>query len=165
MTTQRIFTYLLIVPMMFLLTACPYTADIPLDKPTQKINTAMLGKWAESSTTENPSFFVISEINKETYKFEQNDYESEEKKYKQKNYIGYFIKIGETNFLNLKGEDNKYLFFKLEASTDKTSFKLYEVTDNIDETFSDSTALKAFFTKNKDLSFFYNKDEKTYLKK
>jgi hypothetical protein len=42
---------------------------------------------------------------------------------------------------------------------------IYEVTDNIDETFSNATDLKAFFEKHKDLSFFYNKDEKKYKKK
>ena len=41
---------------------------------------------------------------------------------------------------------------------------VFEVTDNIDEKFDDSEDLKEFVSKYKDLSFFYNKDEETYLR-
>jgi hypothetical protein len=74
--------------------------------------------------------------------------------------------MGTVNFLNLKEEsDSKYSFFKIELSEDKKQMVIYEVTDNIDETFSNAGDLKAFFDQHKDLSFFYNKDEKKYKKK
>jgi uncharacterized membrane protein YkgB len=41
---------------------------------------------------------------------------------------------------------------------------LYELTDNIDEKFTESQKLKEFVKKNMHLSFFYNKDEKKYVK-
>jgi hypothetical protein len=67
-------------------------------------------------------------------------------------------------FLNLKKQDDdKFYFYKVEL-TDKQNFVMHEVTDNIDEKFNTANELKAFFEKHKDLSFFYNKDEKKYKK-
>ena len=60
-------------------------------------------------------------------------------------------------------QDGTFYFYKIEM-TNATQFKLYEVTDNIDETFSTSAELMSFFSKYKDLSFFYNKDEEVYNK-
>ena len=47
---------------------------------------------------------------------------------------------------------------------DEDRFVFYEVTDNIDEQFEDSKALKKFIKKNMNNSYFYNKDEETYIK-
>jgi hypothetical protein len=42
---------------------------------------------------------------------------------------------------------------------------LYQVTDNIDEKFDSVEKMRAFFQKNMRLSFFYNKDEVSLVKK
>ena len=71
--------------------------------------------------------------------------------------------VGTTIFMNMQKEnDNNYYLHKMEIDGDKIT--VFEVTDNIDEKFSSSEDLKAFVTKYKDLSFFYNKDEETYIR-
>ncbi|TAE20157.1 MAG: hypothetical protein EAZ95_00105 [Bacteroidetes bacterium] len=164
MKNARIFIALL--PLLFLLTACPYSADFPLDKPTQKVDSGLLGKWVEQSDSpnENPNFFAITKVDANTYQFEKNDYNSNDKNYTKEILTGYFTPVGKVMFLNLKKQDDdKFYFYKVEL-TDKQNFVMHEVTDNIDEKFATANELKAFFDKHKDLSFFYNKDEKKYKK-
>jgi len=163
---KQIHPLLLLLPLLFLLTACPYSAEYPLDKPTQKISKDFLGKWIEQGgDKENPNFFTITDAGGSIYQFEKNEYNSSEKKYDASLYTGYFTQIGKTNFLNLKkNEEQNYYFYKFELAKDTKSFVFFEVTDNIDEKFSNGNEMKAFFEKNKEISFFYNKDEKTYNK-
>ncbi|MCS6796862.1 MAG: hypothetical protein RMJ97_02165 [Raineya sp.] len=159
---------LVVLAVLFLFTACPYSADFPLDEPKDKVDNALLGKWTEqvSLNADTPPFYVISKLDDKTYNFEKNDYNVNEKKYKQTNYTGHFTRIGNVNFLNLKNpDDNKYYFHRLDLSADKKEFTLFEVTDNIDEKFTNPADMRKFFEKHKDLSFFYNKDEKKYIKK
>jgi hypothetical protein len=165
---RKIRTFWALLPLLFLLTACPYSAEFPLDTPSQPINKALLGKWVEVSNSgtpsENPEFFVITDAGNKTYQFEKNSYDTNENAYKKESMKGYFTPIGKTMFLNLqKADDTNYYFYKIEM-TDK-EFSMFEVTDNIDEKFANVKELKAFFDKYKDLSFFYNKDEKKYQKK
>ncbi len=152
--------------LIFVLTACPYSAEFPLDAPNQKLSAGLLGEWVEKSDSENPSYFVITKDSEQFYKFVQHDYDSNEKEYNKKVYKVHVTKLGNVDFLNLQdASDEKFYFFKLEKEANGQSFKLYEVTDNIDETFKTSAEMKAFFDKHKALSFFYNKDEKTYNKR
>ncbi len=162
---KKILNSALIFALAFVLMACPYSADFALDAPNQKLKKDFSAKWTENGSSENPSFYIISKSKEDKmYTFEQNDYDSNEKKYTQKYHEGYFTTIGNVEFLNLKNkEDGKYYFFKMTRPDEKT-FTLFEVTDNIKEKFSSTAEMKAFFDKNKDLSFFYNKDEKTYKK-
>lgn len=152
--------------MLLLLTACPYSADFPLSEPNETVKKEYLGTWIEEGDSENPSYWIISKLTDKTYKFEKHEYNENDKKFNVTSFDGHFTKMGTVNFLNLKEEEvEKYSFFKLELSGDKKQMTIYEVTDNIDETFSSAGDLKAFFDKHKDLSFFYNKDEKKYKKK
>ncbi len=155
-----------LLPLLFLLTACPYASEFPLDKPSQKINKAFLGKWIEKGGDEkHPNFFVITESGANQYKFEQNEFSTSNEVYEKTALMGYVTDIGKTTFLNLKKQDDtNFLFYKIQLAPDATNFVLFEVTDNIDEKFTSSQSLKSFFEKNKDLSFFYNKEEKTYTK-
>jgi hypothetical protein len=152
--------------LLFVLTACPYSAEFPLDAPNQKISAGLLGEWVEKSDSEFPSYFVISKESEQLYKFVQHDYNSSEKEYTKKVYKAHITKLGNVDFLNLQDlSDEKFYFFKLEKESSGQSFKLFEVTDNIDESFKSSAEMKAFFDKHKALSFFYNKDEKSYNKR
>jgi len=54
----------------------------------------------------------------------------------------------------------KYDIYKLDITD--TEFTMFEVTDNIDETFTNSGDFIKFIKKNMNLSFFYNASEKTY---
>jgi len=164
---KKLISYASLMLMLFILTACPYSAEFPLDNPNEKTRTALMGKWMEETTMENPSFYMVTKSSDNTYQFEKNEYNSNEKKYNKTIYIGHITKIGNVNFLNLMDKnDNKYYFHKIELTKKegKSQLVIYEVTDNIDERFSNSTEMKAFFDKHKDLSFFYNRDEKKYNK-
>ena len=162
---KKILNFAIIFAMAFVLMACPYSSDVALDTPNQKLKKDLMAKWVENGGSENPNFYLISKSKEDKmYTFEQNDYDSNEKKYTQKFHEGYFTTIGNVEFLNLKNkEDGKYYFFKMTRPDEKT-FVLFEVTDNITETFKSGAEMKAFFSKNKELSFFYNKSEKTYTK-
>lgn len=165
---KKILFALALFAVSILFTACPYSAEFPLDTPKEKIDNILLGKWVEKNAInkDNPPFYIISKVDESSYKFEKNDYDPNEKKYKQTAYTGHFTKIGNTNFLNLKNpDDGKFYFHKIELSADKKDFTLFEVTDNIDEKFANAAEMRKFFEKHKDLSFFYNKDEKIYAKK
>lgn len=153
--------------MLFILTACPYSADFPLDEPNEKTRAMLMGKWVEDGAGENPSFYMVTKASENTYKFEKNEYDSNEKKYNTTVYIGHITKMGDVDFLNLMdSNDKKYYFHKIEMpkKDGKRQLVIYEVTDNIDEKFNGSGEMKAFFDKYKNLSFFYNKDEKKYNK-
>lgn len=159
------FKWLWFLPFVLFLTGCPYSADVPLDDAKEKINPAFIGKWvkASSSKEEHPKYYQVSKKDETKYLFEEFTWSSSSNKYNSDIYTGHSTTIGTTMFLNME-KDGKYYFYKIELSADKKSFKLYEVTDNIDEKFSTSKDLKAFFEKYKDLSFFYNKDEEKYEK-
>jgi len=164
---KKLISYTSLMLMLFILTACPYSAEFPLDKPNEKTRAVLMGKWIEETTMENPSFYTITKGSDNTYKFEKNEYSSSDNRYKKTTYTGHITKIGNVDFLNLMdSEDNKYYFHKIElAKKDgKPQLVIYEVTDNIDEKFGNSAEMKAFFDKYKDLSFFYNRDEKKYNK-
>jgi len=163
---KKILSYCSLLLMLFICTACPYSADFPLDNPNEKVKNDYLGTWAEESQFEHAPYYVISKLTDQTYQFEKNEYSDNDKAYKKTVLTGHFTKMGNVHFLNLKeGSDQKYYFHKVELSSDKKQFVIYEVTDNIDEKFANASELKSFFDKHKDLSFFYNRDEKKYTKK
>lgn len=164
---KKICTFWVLIPLLFLLTACPYTAEIPLDVPSLSINKALLGKWIEIESLRKPSpmpdFVTITDAGKKNYQIEENIYDTDKKAYQQKIMKGYFTQIGKTLFLNLQ-EPNAQIFYFYKIELTDEGFRLFEVTDNIDEKFANSEELKAFFEKNKDMSFFYNKDERKFKK-
>lgn len=146
---------------VIILTACPYSSEYPIEPTGVKIKKDLLGKWTKDSG-ENPPFFTFSKKDDTKYDVTKNEWDSDKKSYSNKTeYIGHISEIGGTMFLNMFS-DSKYYFYKLEMSG--SELKLYEVTDNIDEQFTNSNDLKNFFAKHKDFSFFYNKDEETYKK-
>lgn len=156
-----------LLPLLFLLTACPYNAKVPLDEPNQKVNPAFIGKWVESdeyNPTTNPTYYVITDAGSNQYKIEENKYDDSKKAYEKENNVGYITQIGNVMFLNFK-KDDKYYFYKVELSADEKTFFLHEVTVNIKETFDNSAKMKAFFDKHKNLSYFYHIDAIKYTKK
>jgi len=153
------------LPLILFLTGCPYSADVPLDEATEKVNNDYMGKWVKKSSLseDNPKYYMVSKKDATHYVFEEYNYSSNDKKYNKDMYVGHTTTIGNVVFLNLE-KDGKYYFYKIVLTSDKKNFTLFEVTDNIDEKFLKSSELKAFFDKYKDLSFFYNKDEEKYEK-
>ncbi|TAG88308.1 MAG: hypothetical protein EAZ20_08860 [Bacteroidetes bacterium] len=149
---------------LFILTGCPYSATVPIDTPSIAINKKLIGKWvkdSEGTKPEEAEYLVFSQSNANTYKIEKYTFDTEKKEHKlDQTYEGHFSKVGKYDFFNMKTDD-KYYFYKIEYMNGN-DLKMFEVTDNIDETFDNSAALKAFFQKHADLTFFYNKDESKY---
>jgi hypothetical protein len=146
-----------------LLWGCPYSSDVPIDEAKEKVNPELMGKWTKDGSTENPKFYNVTKASDTKYNFEENTYSSSDNKYNQKNYTGHTTTIGSDVFLNMEN-DGKYYIYKIVMKKGEGMFELIEVTDNIKEKFSKSADLKAFVTKYKDLSFFYNKDAEKYKK-
>lgn len=155
--------FLAIIGLVFLLTACPYSSTVPLGEPEIKVESFYYGKWEKSGSSENPDYYQFGKM--DDYRFTVDDfkYNSSDSVYNNDGtYIAHFTDLGSVRFVNMK-KDGKFYFYKIEMKGND-EFVLHEVTDNIDESFTDSRSLRNFFDQHKDLSFFYNKDEKTYNK-
>lgn len=155
-------------PILFLLTACPYESAIPITESNAPIDKNFLGKWYKEGeqNQEYPSeYYEINALGDRLYEIAKNDFNSEDSTYRSETYISHLSKLQKAGedfwFLNMK-KDGKYYLHRI--ILDSNTFVLYEVTDNIDEQFSKSEELRAFVEKHMNLSFFYNKDEVTFVK-
>lgn len=124
-----------------------------------------MGKWIKESddTAENPEYFEIKPIDKYKFNIVKYEYQSNDSTYKETTYLTHITKIDGNTFLNMQENgEGDYFLYKIDLQGDK--FVLYEITDNIDEKFNTSEELYDFVKKNMNLSFFYNKDEVTYVR-
>lgn len=164
MKRNRFVTIGMIVFAGLVFAACPYSSSVPLSKATVKYDSKLLGTWEEDDyLSDEPPYVVISDIDGKRFEVEKFEYSTYDEEYTSEVYECYFTAIGDTKFLNVAQGDSLYYFYKIEM-LGEDQLKLFEVTDNIDEEFTSSKEILAFFTKNKDLSFFYNTDELTYNK-
>ena len=150
---------------IFLLTACPYESDVPITEADHAIENQLLGKWIKKSDldNENPEYFEISKATDLKYEIVKYEYQSSDSTYDATKYLTHLSYLKDFVFMNMqKYDENKYYLHRIDLKADE--FVLYEVTDNIDEKFTSSKDLKKFVKKNMKLSFFYNKDEETYVK-
>lgn len=159
------FLIVLFAGMMFVLMACPYQSVVPIDVPNQKVDKAMLGKWVKNSDKDkpNPEYFEISSLSEFKYNIVKYEYQSSDSTYKQTKYVTHFTKIENLTFMNMQ-KDGEGDFYLHRIDVVGNEFTLFELTDNIDEKFNTSADLKKFVMKNMNLSFFYNKDEKKYVR-
>jgi len=159
---------LLIMPMLAILfTSCPYSSDVPIDEPSIKAERSMYGKWYKASEmeSEHPAYYEFLDLDKFRYKLVNYTYSTTDSAYTTENYTAHFSKIDNLTFINLqKDGETTFLLYRLDMKG-KDEFVLFEVTDNIDEKFTNSSELKEFMRKNMNLSFFYSKDEVVYKKK
>jgi len=158
-----------LIPLFFLamavviLTACPYASTVPIDTPSVKVQNTLMGKWikAGDESNTNPNYFVITKNDDFKYKIIKNEYNSYDSAYKATIYISHISKIDNIQFMNMQQDGSgDYYLYKIDLA--QNEFSLFEITDNIDEKFSNPAELKAFVKKNMYLSFFYNKDEEKY---
>ena len=152
---------------MLVLTACPYQSSVPISEPNQKLDKKLMGKWIKESDleAENPEYFEIKPIEKDKYKFNivKYEYQTSDSSYKETKYLTHLTKIEDNVFMNMqKDGEGDYYLHKINLDGDK--FVLFELTDNIDEKFNTSPELYDFVKKYMNLSFFYNKDEVTYVR-
>jgi len=158
----------LFLSLLILLTACPYESTVPITESDQKIDDRLLGKWYKEGEMNNEypeEYYEIKALGDRL--LEVNKYErKQDSTYREYSYISHLSVLQGENgkkyhFLNMK-KDGKYYLHRIDLQPGR--FTLYEVTDNIDEKFNDSNALKNFVKQYMHLSFFYNKDEKEYFK-
>lgn len=144
-------------------TGCPYSSDVAIDSPSVRINDKLLGTWELRSSSDQS--YIVTKVDNFTYKFEKHSKSSSD----VSTYFAYMSDVAGTKYLNL-WEDDKgsgaaktYYFYKFEQVSDGL-VKFIPVTENIDEKFNTSAELKGFITKHQNLSFFFAKDEDTYIK-
>jgi len=151
---------------IIIMTACPYASKVPIDSPSVKVTQQFTGKWLKASDKEkeNPEYYVISGIDEYKYNIVKFEYQTSDSSYKETKYVSHMSQIEDVSFLNMQKDGHgDYYLHKIDLSGNE--FSLFEVTDNIDEKFSNSADLKSFVKKYMRHSFFYNKDEIKYLKK
>ncbi len=151
---KRIKLYISLLALAVLLGGCPYESNVVIDEPSIKINDALLGKWKK----EGDDFvtYKVTQHSKYSYRIEKQ----EQGKKDSEIFIAHFSHVDDQQFLNLSrlGEDGGYYLYMAILNSNK-EIRLREVTENITENFTESASLKAFISKHKGLSFFYNKGE------
>ncbi|MBW7868178.1 MAG: hypothetical protein H3C31_07645 [Brumimicrobium sp.] len=148
-----------------LFTACPYSSSISLGEAKEAVDASLFGNWySVSDDSEHPYYYQLADIDGKTFSVKKFEYNESDAEYdKTDSYKAHFTTIDGTKFLNLFQNDT-YYFYKLEFTSTDT-FKLQEVTDNIEETFDTSDAMYKFFKTYKNLSFFYTKGPESYQKR
>lgn len=163
MKKARIF--ILFIPIVILLWGCPYKSAIPLDEPKEKIQNELIGKFVVEAqlATENPTYYTLEEIDSVHYDVKSFEYNNNDSAYEVKAYSGHTTLLGTHLFMNLQEDGKKdYLLYRLQLNG--RGFVMYEVTENIDEQFTDGKKMREFFDKHKNLSFFYNKEDVSLVK-
>jgi hypothetical protein len=159
----KLLSYLFIIALVTIFYGCPYSSDIPVDSPKEDVMGKMLGKWAQTSEfeKENPTYYTVTKFDNFRYKIVESSYSTSDSAYTEKVWVAHTTTISGAPFLNMQelGQE-KYDIYKLDITD--TEFTMFEVTDNIDETFTNSGDFIKFIKKNMNLSFFYNASEKTY---
>jgi hypothetical protein len=167
-----------------LFTGCPYTSDVPIDKPNIKFDSRYLGIWTDAKVQNirydikkyNDFEYLILQLpdttSKEDNSADDNSGQPEDVKKSSDTtiYTGHISKIKDFYFLNLKAkgdgflQSNQYSIYKIDF-TGSSEFSLTEITSNIKEQFDNSDDLKNYIEKYMDsgISFFYG-SETTYIK-
>jgi hypothetical protein len=164
MKRAAVLAYILSLSILFW--GCPYKSSIPLNNAVEKVDTNIIGKWVVESmlSNENPEYYVISKRDSMHYDVDHFQFNDDEKGYNVKQYVGHTTRLEAILFMNLQQSGSKeFLLYRLDVMPG-INMTMYEVTDNIDEQFSDSKSMREFFLQHMKLSFFYNKDEVTLVK-
>ncbi|MCB9192174.1 MAG: hypothetical protein H6603_02670 [Flavobacteriales bacterium] len=156
----------LLAALSVLLWGCPYKSMIPLSEPTEYVNKQVLGKWMPKSQESNahPEYYVIAQKDTVRYAVDHFQYNENDSAYETKLYTTWTTRIDNIQFMNVQQDGQREVtLYRLDVMGDDLMI-LYEVTNNIDEKFTDSKKMQEFFKKYKSLSFFYNGDEVELIK-
>lgn len=149
------FVFLLLLVFLW---GCPYSSSVPIDSPSIKVSPSFYGVW-NSKTSANYTFTISAEGDK-VYKILKKAKNAND----ESTYSAYLSDINGIKYLTIyepNSAKKAYYFYKfVQNSADKIT--LTPVTENIDEKFTSSADLKAFFTKNQNNSYFWGKDEDVY---
>ncbi|MBI1286792.1 MAG: hypothetical protein GC178_04360 [Flavobacteriales bacterium] len=157
---KRIAAYASILLVAVTLWGCPYKSKVALTDAVEKVDTNLLGKWIPENMLEkeSPEYYVLNKRDSLHYDVEHYQYDDENKEYNLKQYVGHTTRLDAILFMNLQESGSKeFLLYRLDVLPGM-SMTMYEVTDNIDEQFTDPKQMREFFKKYMNLSFFYNKD-------
>lgn len=142
--------------MSLLFMACPYESDVPIDKPSIKINPKLLGEWkGEDGKDSTKELIVFSKKNNFAYNI---DFYGKDTTH----FMGYFSDLDQERFMNMKelgGKGDKaatYNFFRVFFTADNFLYFLPVSDKNLKTKFANSEALKAYFRKNKSADYFYD---------
>ena len=157
---------LLLAGTAFFLGGCPYESEVPIDKPSIKVNPALIGYWTGDIYEKSQFRFKISALDEYHYDFE---YPKDSAGTEMEHSIAFESRIGEERFFNLwevsknmDKENKEYIFYKiiLSRATDENSalLNMFPVSDGyVKKKFENSAALKKYFQKHKSADFFYEK--------
>jgi hypothetical protein len=153
---------LAVMAVAILFMGCPYSSEIAIDdKPIVKIMPALIGKWEQRSSSDYS--YVITKTDEFNYKIEKITVKDGKKEV----YLGFISDVAGEKFFNIWEETANpkvYYLYKVDMSGGESMIKMASVTPNIDEKFTSSAELKKFIEKYKGLSFFYEKEEDSYIK-
>jgi len=163
---RKLLFYCTSTAFILLLWGCPYQSLVPLGQPLEKINERIIGSWVSQHEVdkESPSYYVINTSDSIFYMIDHFTFNDNDSSYSVKQYVAHSTTLDSNLFLNVQGVGNKdYIMHRIELM--KEGFVLYEVTDNVDEKFTNSEEMQTFFKKNMHLSFFYNREETVLVRK
>lgn len=153
--------YILFAAMLVFMTACPFEAPFPIDEPSIKYSSSMIGKWVDETEleSENPAYFLISDEDGYTFNIEEYTYDEEEDSWSTIEYSAHLSEVGDYKFINVYDHSMEAWYFYRLDWDDPDQFTLYPVTDYISDEFDTSEEMKIYFEKYCDLSFFYQGGE------
>lgn len=143
---------------------CPYTSQIPISEPETKMDKRLIGKYqtVEDQAIESKAFMEIEAGNVTSYRVSDHKFNSADSTFSVTNYVAYESRIDDVSFFNILEEGKApYMIYRVDKISEN-SFRLMEVTDNIDEKFETSADFAAFLSRYKDVSFLYSKEETVY---
>lgn len=147
----------------FLFSGCPYESEVPIDAPSVKTNASLLGDWVRKDE-DNEVHYLITAKDDFTYAIAEENQQSGE----VNQYTAHASVVKGVTLINLKphvsGENTKYTFYRL-TITSENEFTLADISENVDEQFTSSTELRKFISSNMNKSFFYSKEELTFIRK
>ena len=152
--------------LMSLLTACPYKSKVPVTAAQEPVKQALMGEWISGSENDYdyPTYYVVDKFSDNKYKLIEKRFNTTDSVYKNVGYQMHSSTIKDKMFMNIQpanGGDYYIYLFEMEDNT----MTLKEVTENIDEQFTDSKDLEKFIKKYMHLSFFYSKSDEKYFRK
>jgi hypothetical protein len=150
---------------------CPYGTEIPIDdKPVIKVIPNLLGKWEQRSSADYS--YKVTRTDDYNYKIVKAKVPSADKKEEASSgdrtvYFGFISDVAGDKFFNIydsTANPKTYYLYKIDMSEGDNMLKMASVTPNITEKFNSSAELKKFIEKYKGLSFFFEKDQDSYIK-
>lgn len=163
---KNLTSFSLLAGLSIVLWGCPYKSTVPLSTPSEYINKQVLGKWIPKTeeSKANPEYYTIEMKDTFHYAVDHFQFNENDSTYEIKSYICWTSNLENILFMNVQQENQKeVMIHRLDVMGDKLMV-LYQVTNNIDERFTDSGKMQSFFKKHMKLSFFYNTDEVELIK-